>query len=280
MICAILVNERLMKNVDTERNSKEGGNCSAAIMFIVFLLIAGANITWLIFLWKNFGMMDGCGANLTLLIVTTVVSVIIQFIVCFRLRDDASELTSAIVILYILFLQWSAFCSNPDPLCNPHGDSDGNATARLVINLVVTFIAMLTAASTVEDDVPAPSEQVQVDDDDNFKPVKPAEGEEADKEGGEENNKVVEKAKPVEKEEPEIAVSKETLLFHVLFVFASIYYSMLLTNWGSPDYLAEGSQLFGDKWAKFSFWIQQCAQWLTIIVYLYAQLFAGNAPEE
>ena len=118
---------------------------------------------------------------------------------------------------------------------------------------------MLTAASTVEDDVPAPSEQVQVDDDDNFKPVKPVEGGEGDKEGGEENNKVVEKAKPVEKEEPEIAVSKETLLFQLLFVFASIYYSMLLTNWGSPDTLYEGSQLFGDKWAKVSFWVQQCA---------------------
>ena len=73
-------------------------------MFVIFLLITGANITWLIFLWKNFGVMDGCGTNLAVLIVTTVFSVIIQFIVCFRLRDDASELTSAIVILYILFL--------------------------------------------------------------------------------------------------------------------------------------------------------------------------------
>ena len=125
---------------------------------IVFLLFTGANITWLVYLWKNFGVIDGCGTNLTVLIMTTIFSVIIQFIVCFRLRGDASELTSAIVILYILFLQWSALSSNPDPLCNPHEDSDNHSTFRLIMNLVVTFITMLTAASTIEDDVPAPSE--------------------------------------------------------------------------------------------------------------------------
>ena len=77
-----------------------------------------------------------------------------QFIVCFRLRDDASELTSALVILYCLFLQWSALSSNPDPLCNPYADSAGNATARLSLNLIVTFAAMFTAAGTVEDEEP------------------------------------------------------------------------------------------------------------------------------
>ena len=62
-----------------------------------------------------------------LLIITAISAVAMQFVVCFRLREDASELTSAFVILYVLYLQWSALSSRPDAECNPYEDSQGNS---------------------------------------------------------------------------------------------------------------------------------------------------------
>ena len=84
-----------------------------------------------------------------------------QIITCFGLRKDASDLTSTIVILYCLFLQWSALSSNPDTECNPNEDSSGNAVARLVCNLIITFITMFTAAATVDDDAPVATNAVE-----------------------------------------------------------------------------------------------------------------------
>lgn len=140
----------------------EGNNpcsCSALFWMFIFFAATAANVTWIVMMFLNFGTIEGCSLNLALLIVTTVLSVLMQFVVCLRLRSDASELTSALVILYCLFLQWSALSSNPDPVCNPHQDSSGTATGRMVISMIVTFVAMFTAAATVEDEkIPDSSE--------------------------------------------------------------------------------------------------------------------------
>lgn len=150
MVCALLVNEHLFKNIEAE--GTKACTCSGIIWLIFFMLITGANVTWLVFMWLNFGTLAGCSTNLAVLVITTVASLVMQFITCFGLRKDASELTSAIVILYCLFLQWSALSSNPDAECNPNDNSAGNAILRLVFNLLVTFLTMFTAAATVEDD--------------------------------------------------------------------------------------------------------------------------------
>ena len=63
----------------------------------------------------------------------------------------------------------------------------------------------------------------------------------------------------------------------MLFGLAAIYYAMLLTNWGSPDSLTEGTEIFGSS-SKMSFWIQQIAQWMTIGIYMFSQV-AVAAPE-
>ena len=49
---------------------------------------------------------------------------------------------------------------------------------------------------------------------------------------------------------------------------------MLLTNWGSPDTLTEGSNLFKNS-SEMAFWVQQIAQWLTIAIYMFAQVWSG-----
>lgn len=221
-----------------------------------FVLITGANIAWIVMMFINFGSLEGCTTNLVVLIITAVASVIMQGVVCLGLRNDASVFTSALVTLYCLFLQWSALSSNPDAECNPYEDSTGNATARLTINLIITFIAMFTAAATVEDELPAAipdaSEKAQA----IQEPFLDKEGGVADssKTVPEGEAKIVETKKDAVSDNSAIAVSKQSIMFQVLFVLASIYYAMLTTNWGSPDTLTEGTELFGTS-SKMAYWV-------------------------
>ena len=48
-------------------------------------------------------------------------------------------------------------------------------------------------------------------------------------------------------------ISTATILFQLLLVLASIYYAMLLTNWGQPTIL-DDTAVFFDKSGQ-SFWI-------------------------
>ena len=70
-------------------------------------------------------------------------------IVLFRTRKDASALTSAIVVAYNLYLQWSAMSSNPDQTCSPYTQSAGNTTGQLILGLFFTIVSlMVISAST------------------------------------------------------------------------------------------------------------------------------------
>lgn len=91
--------------------------------------------------------------NLVVLIITTVAYVLFMIIPCFGIRHDASVFTSSLVGLYIMWLQWSALSSSPDPTANPYVGSSGNAMARLVLSLIVCFLAIFTRATTVPDDM-------------------------------------------------------------------------------------------------------------------------------
>ena len=221
-----------------------------------FVLITGANIAWIVMMFINFGSLDGCTANLVVLIITAVSAVIMQGVVCLGLRNDASVFTSALVTLYCLFLQWSALSSHPDAECNPYENSQGNATARLTINLTITFIAMFTAAATVEDEIPAAIPEASDKAQAIQEPFLDKEGGEADsaKTAPEGEAKEVKTKKDTVGDNSTIAVSKQSIMFQLLFALASIYYAMLTTNWGSPDTLTEGTELFGTS-SKMAYWI-------------------------
>lgn len=47
-------------------------------------------------------------------------------------------------------------------------------------------------------------------------------------------------------------VTNATIMFQALLTLAAIYYSMLLTNWGSPVYLAQNADFFSPN--NTSYW--------------------------
>ena len=69
-----------------EMEGENACTCSGIIWMIFFLIVTAGNVTWLVMMFLNFGTLEGCSTNLTLLVVTAVASFFMQFIVCFRLR--------------------------------------------------------------------------------------------------------------------------------------------------------------------------------------------------
>jgi hypothetical protein len=122
LVVAYKINERLIKNYEMEAPGN-GLGISGVIVIILTLLFTAGNVTWVVFQYKWY---SSCAGSATIMSITLVFCVGFYILVLFRTREDASLLTSAIVVCYILYLQWSALASNPDSECNPSLDSNAN----------------------------------------------------------------------------------------------------------------------------------------------------------
>lgn len=88
---------------------------------------------------------------MTIITITLIACVAFYVLVLFRTREDASLLTSSIVVAYILYLQWSALASNPDQECNQFLDSNANTTLQIIAGLCFTFISLAVISSSTKD---------------------------------------------------------------------------------------------------------------------------------
>ena len=85
--------------------------------------------------------------------VTIIAGIVFFVIVLLRTREDASILTSSVVLLYITYLQWSALASNPNETCNPFMFSNTNTVFQIILGLFFTYIAlMIISGSTKKSD--------------------------------------------------------------------------------------------------------------------------------
>lgn len=55
-------------------------------------------------------------------------------------------------------------------------------------------------------------------------------------------------------------ISVATILFHILMMFASMYYGVLLTNWGDSHIYDQSTDVFESN--TMSYWIKITAQWV------------------
>ena len=65
-------------------------------------------------------------------------------------------------------------------------------------------------------------------------------------------------------------ISSQTIFFQALLVLASIYYAMLLTNWGNPTLFDNTVDFFESNYT--SFWIKLVAQWISMAIYLFSMI--------
>jgi hypothetical protein len=65
-------------------------------------------------------------------------------------------------------------------------------------------------------------------------------------------------------------ISQATILFQALLILSSVYYSMLLTNWGNPTVFDGTYSFFAAN--EQSYWVKLVAMWATIGIYAFSLL--------
>lgn len=190
-------------------------------------------------------------------------------LVLLRSRPDASVFTSSLVYTYCLFLQWSAFSSDSVDTCNPFNVASNsgknvraNTIMMMIIGLLFVFASLLVVASITkhEDEAQMATEMnaaiITQEKDDGVKVN--------DVEEGNGNKKTAE-------EMHVFPITTQTIFFQILMTLSAIYYAMLLTNWGSPDYSSiNNASFFATN--KASYWCQLTAMWVSMGIYLYSLL--------
>jgi hypothetical protein len=145
LVVAYKINETLVGNYERDQ-----GGCSGFTLIGMTAVLTIISIVWLIYQYIWYG---GCGYNNVIISVTIIAGVIFFVIVLLRTREDASILTSAIVLLYVTYLQWSALASNPNETCNPFQYSNTNTVFQIVLGMFFTYIAlMIISGSTKKSD--------------------------------------------------------------------------------------------------------------------------------
>jgi len=201
-------------------------------------------------------------------------------------NSRAGLLQSSVVTFYSTYLIWSAISSEPSDIqCSTLPASSG---ASIFIGVAITFIAVVYSALRVS------SSDIT--------------GKQKDKE--EEKEKEEERkrlyyvvapqtvdGKPEEKKEPmvdlenpkdessstteeEESVSYNYSYFHFTFFLASLYLTMVLTNWAIPE-KADGNekQTIEIDQGMVSVWVKVVSSWITIVLYVWtlvAPIFFPN----
>ena len=142
LVVAYKINEVLVGNY--ERN---GDACSQAIIIGSTLFLTGISLGWL---GMQYYWYHGCGYNNIIISITILAGIAFFVIVFLRTREDASILTSSIVLLYVSYLQWSALAANPNQTCNPFGDSSVNTVMQIVLGLFFTFISLIVISGSTK----------------------------------------------------------------------------------------------------------------------------------
>lgn len=89
-----------------------------------------------------------CSTNNVIMTITLFSAIASYAIIIFRTREDASILTSSIVVSYLLYLQWSALASRPNAKCNIFFESVANTTLQIIIGAFVTVVSLFVISST------------------------------------------------------------------------------------------------------------------------------------
>jgi hypothetical protein len=143
LIVAYTVNDTLVGNFQEE--NADGIGCSGAIMIFMTGAITLGNIVFTVYQYIWF---SECSTNNVIMTITLFSAIASYAIIIFRTREDASILTSSIVVSYLLYLQWSALASRPNAKCNIFFESVANTTLQIIIGAFVTVVSLFVISST------------------------------------------------------------------------------------------------------------------------------------
>ncbi|KFM75188.1 putative serine incorporator, partial [Stegodyphus mimosarum] len=243
--------ERWLENY--ENTQSKGWYC--ALVFFTLLHYA-LSITAIVLLFVYYTQGNSCGVQKFFISFNLISCIILSIVSVLPNVQDALPksglLQSSIVMLYVLYLTWSALNNSEE--CKPDflGKSQ-SIDAQSIVTLVIWFACVLYSsirtASNTQVSKLTMSEKILVQD--------------SDSDFGKGD---AEKGKTWDNEDSEVVYSWS--FFHFMFALASLYVMMTLTNWYNPsterDHLSNTNQA--------SMWVKIISSWLCILLYLWSMV--------
>jgi len=244
-------------------DNESGSETSWVVLLVIFtVLFFGGGITIIVFLYVGYhGPFEIVCTSITL----GAAVLYTAFSVSPWKGENGSILTCSIVFLFTCFFCWSAILSSSDV----GKEAEYSTALQIFFGLAIMILALFYVCCYAKNP-DAPSSAGGVIEVIN----KPLIEQEDEKE------KLLNKDAPLNSEtssEELPAVTLQTAFFHLVMVFAALYYGMLLTNWGNPT--IETSVGYFMPSAGLGFWIKIVSEWLTILLFIWTLIASKICPD-
>jgi len=261
--------DSLEKGTTEEKSNKcEVGCYQSLLVIMTFIFLGCCIVLWaLMFTW--FGK-SGCSLNQTL-IALTIIAVVVLFAVSIYVEDGSIFVTS-IVATYGTYLCYDGLQSKADSCNALAGERD---TLSLWLGILITAAALSYAGFSVSSQTNQAFKETESNPSNAEKDLKAADKEDGTdgedvgtsnyddlEESTGKSNKVSESGDLSEADKRE---RRHNVIFHTCMAFASIYISMLYTNWATNS--ASSGTTSGRS--NISLGVNIGAEWLSFILYLW-----------
>ncbi|XP_065359698.1 serine incorporator 1 isoform X2 [Calliphora vicina] len=234
-------------------------------LVIVTLISYCLSLAGISLLYIYFTQSSECGLNKFFISINLILCVLVSIVSVLPAVQErlpqSGLLQSSLVTLYTIYLTWSAVANNPEKICNPgmfniiEGNTSVTTMAPPTPNSKVTFdttniIGLIVwMLCILYNCISSAVEVSKINNTDEKREVL------SDAEAGSGDTKT-----NGDNESDGVTYSWST--FHIVFVCASLYVMMTLTNWYKPN---SDIELFNANAA--SMWIKIISSWLGILIY-------------
>lgn len=238
------------------------GNKKWAVLLVAataLMYIASIVMTVLLYVYFN-----GCSINSTFISLNLILCVSFTILSIHPKIQDKNHkiglLQSAVVTIFSTYLVGSALMSQPDSMKCKKIETNGSKFT-LIAGVVFAFIAVGYAAFNVSgsDLYKKPKSEEEEVDEENQRLV-----EEENHEEERHEEEVVKKIDEIDDEIEETSYSYST--FHLTFVLATLYVSMMITNWELVSSTVKDSFLEVDRGLP-SMWVKVVSGWIIALLY-------------
>eukprot|EP00742_Colponemidia_sp_Colp-10_P006905 GILJ01007407.1.p1 GENE.GILJ01007407.1~~GILJ01007407.1.p1 ORF type:complete len:424 (-),score=61.54 GILJ01007407.1:201-1472(-) len=252
----ILIDFAYTWNESWVANAKRDGEDDAGRKWLYCILAASVSFfifafTLIVLMYVWFGG-SGCGLNNFFISFTLICSVIVTALSVSGIAKNGAILTSAIVVLYITYLCWSAVLGEPDSCNTLRGESSPNEL-QLIVGMILAVASLsYSSFSAATNDVF------------HLKPKKLE----------------VEQMLPEptnDRAKREVEMEANATYFHLILALASIYMSMLLTDWAAIPSDNTVSTAADVSWVPV--WVKMSSQWATIALYTWTLVAPALFPD-
>jgi hypothetical protein len=257
-------NQSWVDNYDECQSSSSHG-CWCAMLIIGTLATIGGGLTIYILLMKN-TLSDDNESKIFdwVLAIAPIVAAVIYFVLTIiQVAQGGSIFTCGLFFFFQSFITSSAFFSRPRKI------NAERMLLEIIIGLGFLFFVLFYVGMRTEKDPPATTEEEE----------KKKASSLADKV----TNAVAETKDDGQEvltsgEEKTLVVSEKAVMFHLLMAFASLYYSMVLSNWGSPFVDNQNApEGFSTGWLAYG--VIFTSQWIGILFFIWSLIASRVCPD-